>query len=79
MATWSDMGDGSRKKRAHIDAYRGFWLHFGSQMGAKLEPKVVKTAIKNALKFVVDFKIHCDRFAQTAAASRAVRESVVRI
>ena len=40
-------------------------------MGAKLEPKVVKTAIKNASKFEVDFKMHCDRFAQTAAAGKA--------
>ena len=34
------------------------WLHFGRQMGAKLEPKVVKTAIKNASAFEVDFEMH---------------------
>ena len=31
---------------------------FGSILGAKLEPKVVKTAIQNASAFEVDFEMH---------------------
>ena len=58
IATWSDIGCGNRKKGLHIAAYRRSWLHFGSQMGAKLEPKGVKMAIKIASKFRVDFKEH---------------------
>ena len=61
MATWSDIGCGNRKKRYHPAPSRTIWLHFGSQMGAKLEPKVVKRVIKNPSKFEVDLKMHFTR------------------
>ena len=58
MTIWTNIGDEDPKKRLHIAAYRCSWLHFGSQMGAKLEPNGVKMATKIASKFRVDFKEH---------------------
>ena len=38
IATWSNMGDGSRKNRVRGLCVSPVGLHVGSQMGAKLEP-----------------------------------------
>ena len=57
MATWTNIGDGGRKQGYRTGPDRSILVHVGSQMGAKLEPKVVKMAIKNASKIEVDFEM----------------------
>ena len=43
-----------------------------SDMGAKWEPNTVKILTNIGAKFAIDLGGHCNRFAQTAAASRAL-------
>ena len=73
MATWSNIGDGEGKKTVRGLCGGPAGLHFERQMGAKLEPKVVKTANKNALKFVVDFKSHFWRKSRQNGANMGAK------
>ena len=57
MATWSNIGSGRRKKTVRVRRGSRVGLHFGSQIGAKLEPNAVKMACEIASKFEVDFEM----------------------
>ena len=85
MAAWSQRSEkevpGSPPRgsnRSHLVAQGHILMTCWYHLRAKSENKLSKWK-KIASNFVIDFALHCDRFAQTAAASRAVRESVVRI
>ena len=57
MATWSNIGCGSRKKSVRVRCGSRAGPHVGSQMGAKLEPNGVKMAFEIASKFANDFEM----------------------
>ena len=70
-----DLGDKGDPELPGVD----FWMHSGghedangSDMGAKWEPNAVKMLINIVAKFAIDLGGHCVRFAQTAAACKAI-------
>ena len=61
----AEQGSAAAHSGGHEDAN-------GSDMGAKWEPNAVKMLINIVAKFAIDLGGHCVRFAQTAAACKAI-------